>query len=253
MERFADHSDVKVALVWAGLGALSAIGLLPYLVSLKLAQPRLPVPLLAAIQGAQAAVLLFGMSWLGSAAGRSCGLGSPIVMSWVKRECPPLSLWAVVTAGLAGLLAGGFMVSLDRLYLVSRLPPTIQPLDLRTSRWEGLLASFYGGICEEIQFRLFLMSSIVWCARNAMLSAFGTSSTAAYSIAILLSAIFFAAAHLPSAAKVWPLNRVVVSRVMILNAVPGTVFGFVYWKLGFEYSVLAHFVLGIVVHVIRIC
>ena len=131
----------------------------------EVGEPRLPVPLLAAIQGAQAAVLLFGMSWLGV---RPAHLWSRQPHRDVvgKAECPPLSLWAVVTAGLAGLLAGGFMVSLDRLYLVSRLPPTIQPLDLRTSRWEGLLASFYGGICEEIQFRLFLMSSIVWCAKT---------------------------------------------------------------------------------------
>ncbi|MCV4861147.1 hypothetical protein OFB63_34375, partial [Escherichia coli] len=64
-------------------------------------------------------------------------------------------------AGVAGLLTGGGLLALDRLF-APLLPPTAQGTLPAVARWKRLLASFYGGINEELLLRLFLMTLVAW-------------------------------------------------------------------------------------------
>jgi len=111
----------------------------------------------------------------------------------------------------------------------------------------GLLASFYGGIAEELQLRLFLMTLLVWA-----LGAFGrrVPGPAAFWAAIVIAALLFGAAHLPAAAKLWGLTDIVIVRTLALNAIAGLAFGWIYWRRGIEMAMLAHFSADIVLHVI---
>jgi membrane protease YdiL (CAAX protease family) len=115
-----------------------------------------------------------------------------------------------------------------------------------SASWTGFLASFYGGIAEELQLRLFLMTLIVWAVVKLTRRAPGP---ALFWIAILAAALLFGAAHLPAAAKIWPLDTVVVLRTIALNGVGGMVFGWLYWKQGLESAVLGHFSADLVLHV----
>ena len=112
---------------------------------------------------------------------------------------------------------------------------------------EGLLASFYGGIAEELQLRLFLMTLLVW-----MLTFAGRHRPRAplFWMAIVIAAIAFGAGHLPAAEKIWGLDAIVVVRTVLLNAIGGVVFGWLYWKRGIEMAMLGHFSADIVLHVI---
>ena len=65
----------------------------------------------------------------------------------------------------------------------------------------------------------------------------------------LALALACASIALPAAAQVWGLDAMVVARTVLLNAVAGIAFGWLYWKRGLEMAVLAHFGADLVLHV----
>ena len=114
--------------------------------------------------------------------------------------------------------------------------------------WRGLLASLYGGIVEEVEYRLLLVSLLVWllawCNRRQ-------ARPWMFVLAVLLAALLFGAGHLPAAfaagmtAAPWP-----VARIVLLNALAGSVFGGVYCRWGLEHAMLAHFSADLLLHVL---
>ncbi len=59
-------------------------------------------------------------------------------------------------------------------------------------------------------------------------------------VAIAVAAVLFGLGHLPLAASLWPLTFAVVLRTILLNAIGGIVFGWLFWRWGFECAVIAH-------------
>lgn len=104
----------------------------------------------------------------------------------------------------------------------------------------------YGGVIEEILLRLGLMTLIIWIASKLSKS---ESGNGIYIAGIVIAAIIFAAGHLPATAQVFGLSAVTVVRAMLLNFLPGLGFGYLYWKHGLAYAMLAH----IATHVITQC
>lgn len=245
--------DLRTAVVWGVLAGLSTIAVMPYLMQLTpqaFAQVRIPMPAFIALQGAQALVLMGLLSLLGLRMGHRVGLGSPLLQAWLARRASPswqtLKPLQVIAlgAGAAALVLGASLV-LDPL-----LPEPLQPIadtDATRSALNGLLASCYGGIAEELQLRLFLMTLVVW-----LLARFGRRQppAAAYWVAIAVAAVLFGAGHLPAAAKVWGLTDIVVFRTIALNAIAGLAFGWLYWRRGIEMAMLGHFSADIVLHVL---
>ena len=115
------------------------------------------------------------------------------------------------------------------------------------SAFNGLLASFYGGIAEELQLRLFLMTLMLWVVARVRRRMPGN---AAFHVAIVLAAVLFGVGHLPAAAQIWGLDAIVVLRTVVLNALVGCVCGWLYWRRGLEMAMLAHFSADIVLHVL---
>lgn len=244
--------DAAVAATWGALAGLSAVAVLPYLLQLTpgLADRiAVPYPVFAAIQGVQAFVLMALLAFLGLRMGHRVGLGSPVLQGLLARQRPA---WpglqagrAVLLGALAALAVIGASLLLDPL-----LPEPLQPIadpGAGRSALNGLLASFYGGIAEELQMRLFLMTLLVWLATG-----FGRrrAHPAVFWGAIVIAAVLFGAGHLPAAAKIWGLGEIVVVRTIVLNAIAGLAFGWLYWKRGIEMAMLAHFSADIVLHVL---
>lgn len=67
-----------------------------------------------------------------------------------------------------------------------------------------------------------------------------------YWSSICLAALVFAVAHLPSAAVIGPLTQAVIARVLLLNAVAGVVFGWLFWRYTLESAMVAHAALHVV-------
>lgn len=150
---------------------------------------------------------------------------------------------------LLGVLAGGVIVLLDVWVFAPWLPAqaglnaAVEP-----PAWQGLLASFYGAIPEELLMRLGLMTFLVWI--GARLTRTAVPGPAVMWTAIVVTALLFGVGHLPATAAVLPLTPLVVARALLLNGLGGLVFGWLYWKRGLPSAMLAHFSADIVLHVV---
>lgn len=243
--------DLKLAAIWAVLAGLSAAALIPYQMQLMpdtLAKIDLPLPAVAALQAAQAFVLIGVMSLLGLRMGHRLSLGSPLLHGWLNlRQKPDWRALRPVQAVLLGIAVAVIVVAaaagVDPL-----LPKPLNPpaeVGAATSALNGFLASFYGGIAEELQLRLFLMTLLVWLVARLHKSAVPAW---VYWAALITAAVLFGIGHLPAAKHLWGLNTLIVVSIVSLNALAGLVFGWLFWKRGLEMAVLSHFSADIVLH-----
>jgi membrane protease YdiL (CAAX protease family) len=246
------HNNLCLAAFWAVLGAFGTLAGFPYLLSLNqpTTPPPLPLPILAILSAGQSGILLFLLSWLGLRLGQPLGLNIPFARAFVNGEkFPPVSKSALNFALISGIGGGLMILVLARLFQPF-LPRTEQATTLDIDLWKRFLASFYGGITEELLLRLFLMTLIVWVLWKLGLRAGEQPSEGAFWGAITLSALLFGVGHLPAAAAVWTLTPIVIARTLILNSMMGIAFGFLYWQWGLEYAMLSHFCADVVLHVI---
>lgn len=140
------------------------------------------------------------------------------------------------------------IIGLDALYFVPQIPQLAQFQASEAPDWIGLTTIFYGGIVEELQVRLGLMTLLVWvlyrlCGKK--------TSTWMFVSAILVTSLLFGALHLPATIQaLGELTPLLVARGLVLNALGGILFGWLYWKKGLEYAMIAHMTGDIMLHVI---
>lgn len=241
---------------------LSTIALLPYVLELQsgvIAQLDIPIPLpaLIALQIAQSGLIFAILIFLGMLLAKRVGLSTPILDSVTSGESASDKLRSVLPISIVlGIIASLVIVGLD-LYVfqpamirelgdqADSLTQTAQP-----AAWKGLLASFYGGIAEEIQLRLFVMSLLAWLGSFVSKTQEGKPTTAVFWVANILAAILFGLGHLPATAMIIPLTPLVITRAILLNGIGGVAFGYLYWKRGLESAMIAHFSADIVLHVL---
>ena len=100
----------------------------------------------------------------------------------------------------------------------------------------GLLV---GGIIEEVMMRLFFMSLIVF-----IISKFYKNKkeipTIVFIIANIISALLFAAGHLPSILTMTSLTPIIIIRCFLFNGGLGLCFGYLYRKYGIGYAMISH-------------
>lgn len=100
----------------------------------------------------------------------------------------------------------------------------------------GLLV---GGITEEVIMRLFMMSLFVligklFCKNKKEIPVL------VYIIANILSALLFAAGHIPSTMSMTTLTPIILIRCFVMNGGIGLLFGYLYRKHGIGYAMIAH-------------
>ena len=66
----------------------------------------------------------------------------------------------------------------------------------------------------------------------------------------MLAAVVFGLGHLPATAALLPLTPAVIARAVVLNGIPGVVFGWLFWRRGLEAAMVAHFGADLVLHVL---
>ena len=146
----------------------------------------------------------------------------------------PSGAWAaLVTATVVAVV----IVASDIWLFAPYLPATAAP----AFSWLGLVSSMlYGGIIEEVLMRLGVMTLLVWGLWRIR----GALAPWMYIVAIGMSALLFAAGHLPitfqllcqPGADCTPL----VVRALVLNGIGGVGFGYLYWRHGLSAAMLAH-------------
>jgi membrane protease YdiL (CAAX protease family) len=244
------RKHLRLALFWAIASGFAVLALLPYLVTILPAASTVPLPTLCIGAVAQNMVVFFLASWVGLRLGESVNLDCPLARALICHTPLPVSPKTLAIAGASGLALGFVILGLDTFLFWPALPPALVPIDFNVPRWKGFLASFYGGIAEELFCRLFVMTFLVWALWRLAWRKEPKPPAAAFWTAILAAAILFAVGHLPATARIWPFTPVVLIRNVTLNALPGFFFGVFYWKWGLEHAMLAHFCTDIACHVV---
>ena len=235
---------------------VSSILVAPY--ALAAVGERLSTPkglLLLALQCVVTMVIYGILAAIGMIAADRIGLGMPLLESWLAgkpdwRAARRFALPAIIT----GVLLSVLIVLLEKTLFAASMSAALKQLNRpRTSppAWEGFLASFYGGITEEILLRLFLLSLVAWGMAALVGQSQARPAPAILWTANIIAAVMFGLGHLPAAAAAGlQMNRSLITRAIVLNGLGGLAFGWFYWTFGLEAAMLCHFSADIVLHVL---
>lgn len=247
-------------------GTLTGPLVLPYFLGLQATAPNpvqvLPesMAVLVLIVLARNFVVLGVAAGLGLLVARKIGLGAPYLehrFDGAPAPAEPLSsivrpaiVWAAVTALIAfavdAVFRHGFGVDFPAPEIHARID---------VPWWRSGLASFWAPFGEEIFDRLFLLSLIAWLGMKLFRvdpRKTGRGRTAALWVANVATAVFFGWYHISNEqlfAEVVP--TIVAWRTVLIITPVGLAFGWLYWRRGLEAAILSHFVIDVIVHVLR--
>lgn len=214
---------------WSILPYAQNIGILPSSV------PFIKVFMLTTIQAA----LVFGVvCWLSYLLIPKTDLSPFLMHHPLKRMVFP----AVIAGLCVGVILYLFEITIFRNSSLTAL---------HSSFWTGLLASFYGAINEEVLLRLFLFT-LVYFLLGKIFKFHLQNRLIFLWITNVVVAIIFGLGHLPAAFKLTTPSSFEIFRILLLNAIPGLVFGWLYWSRGIWASMLGHFTADLMVHVVLV-
>jgi hypothetical protein len=253
----------QIFFILLGASTFGAVAVLPYSLALQgdtLAQLDIPMPLwlLITLQILQNVILFAIVILFGLLAANRVGLGLPILEARLQGEAVGEKVKSILLPSiLLGVIGSILVIALDSLVFMPMLltelgekAASLNQEAMQPAAWKGLLASFYGGIGEEVLLRLGLMSVLVWLGRFVSKTEDGRPTLAVLWIANILAAVLFGLGHLPATAALFPITPLVVTRAIVLNSFIGVVAGYLYFKRGLEAAMLSHFSADIVLHVL---
>lgn len=193
---------------------------------------QIPVDILmgviTAIQSAIYGVVLGG---IGIIIAKKIGL-------WKDEKCinkKPLIISIVIA------FIGGLALILPDMLFFSNYSEVIKNSYLEKPAFTYILASItYGAVIEEVMLRLFLMSLIAYLLGMILKKNCDGSNGAILIIANVISAILFAAGHLPATLMLIGNSPLILFRCFLLNGGLGLLFGYLYRKYGLRYAMIAH-------------
>lgn len=247
-------------ILWVG-AVIGAVAVLPYVDALKplseaARESGLSVQAILAISVVQSAVFLGLMTFSGLWAAKKLRMGAP----WIEAKLHghPMPYNFIANAAIAivlGIACGLAIMILDQLVFMPLDPDGLgQIAQEHPAVWKGLLGSLYGGISEEVQMRLFLLSFVALGLRQ--LYRIGSRDdkrvmpTWVFWSANILVAVIFGLGHLPMMAELMPLSTLIIVRSIVLNGLVGVVAGVLFWRRGIEMAMMCHFSADIILHVL---
>jgi len=249
----------KVYFILLAAAIFSNIAVLPYSLQLQSeALTQTDIPTLIASQIIQRGITYAILIFLGMILMKRIGLSAPILDSVTKGESASGTLRGVLPISIVlGVVATLLIIGLDFIFqplLLKELGDKADALKqvAQPAAWKGFLASFYGGIAEEILLRLFGMSLLAWLGSFISRTPESKPTSAIFWIANILAAILFGLGHLSAMSLILPLTTLVVIRTVLLNSIGGIIFGWLYQTRGLESAMIAHFTADIVLHVLLV-
>lgn len=217
---------------------------LPYTVAISPTIAAILTPIVIAAQIVQSGILFAISIYVGLRLTKKVGFKLPILEGKNPfahvREILPISLWM-------GFL-GGVLILLFSI-LFGSLSLTFLRVEMSIALWKRALASFYGGVAEEVLFRLFLMTVLVWVSTKVARTKNGYPTTIGIWISIVVTTVLFGLGHLGITGGVTAITDVVILRAVLLNGI-SVIFCWLYWKKGLESAMIAHFTADIIIHVL---
>jgi membrane protease YdiL (CAAX protease family) len=257
--------DWRIFFILLAAATFGVIAIIPYSLALQQGQlealeAQLPYPLAVVIilQLLQNVVLFAVTIGLCMLAANRIGLGLPILEAKLAGEKVGAKVKAILPISIiVGVVGSLIIIALDLWVfgpaLLSQLGEqmrALNPQSVQPPAWKGLLASFYGGINEEILLRLFMMSGLAWLGKFISHTVDGRPTAVVLWIANVLAAVLFGLGHLPATSLLLPLTPLFITRAIVLNGLLGVAFGYLYMTRGLESAMISHFSADIVLHVL---
>ncbi len=231
-----------------GACTVATLMVIPYALTLIQDSIIKITPALLAVQIIQSVVLFSIAIFFGLRLSARLGFGMPIIEGLAggvfEKEKFRSILWPSV--GL-GVLAGLLIIILSIPF--GSMSGTFLRAEMAVPVWKSFLASFYGGIGEEILMRFFLMSFLVWITWKIRRDAAGGPTVVGVWLAIIVTSVIFGLGHLPITGGITAITPLVVLRAIVLNGIGGMIFGWLYWRKGLESAMISHFTADICLHV----
>ena len=241
----------KTFLALLGIGVPGILSLIPTVISQLEGLPpellELPMPVVALLSLLNPLILMaFGVA-IGVLLAHRVGLRS-LVAEKVQQgtaiwsELRPYLrmafimglIFAVVVIGLDAVINPFAGTEMENVSIAGEAP-TIGALLAQL-----LLGLLYGGIVEELMLRWGVMVLFVWIGWRVAQRGQGLPTPALVWTANILAALLFGIGHLPALAGMVALTPLIVIRTVLLNALGGVLFGWLFWKRNLETAMVAH-------------
>jgi membrane protease YdiL (CAAX protease family) len=224
--------------LWWRLALLGLIGTVSLLLAPfeRLApMPMAPI-LVRLLSMIQPAILVLLTALLGCWAAPRVGFDAPVVRAWAERR----PIWPALRPQLPAALAVGLAAA--AVLVGFWIWMSGQPAGAVLARFEIPIATrlLYGGIVEELLLRWGLMSLFVWLVWRLTGARRPVPAWCIWA-GLLLSSLLFAIGHLPVLYLLLPApSPALVAVILGANAVPGILFGLLFWRRGLEAAMMAH-------------
>ncbi|WP_435073748.1 CPBP family intramembrane glutamic endopeptidase [Halorubrum sp. HHNYT27] len=207
----------------------------------------LTLSLLAVSSGVNSLLFLGIACLLGAYAAPRVGLQSYVI----DRTETDGGIWQRLRndVGLAvgiGIIGGVLIIVLDALlmpFVAQDLPQSVigatRPTLLDVFAYVPV-RFLYGGITEELLLRFGLMSVLAFVGWRVIGHRTDGPRPVVMWTAIVVSAVLFGVGHLPALAQSVDLTPALIARTILLNAVAGIIFGWLYWRRSLEVAMVAH-------------
>lgn len=242
-------------LLWVcltGAGALSSIAAVPYARDLvrssdeaadgavTVAGRRLSGTQVVALAAAQGALLFGAVVAVGLRLSRRLGLPPSHLERWLDGEPATLSGRQSLESGAVGLATAVAVAAVDGGFFKRARAALAERGVTPPPPWKGLLASAYAAIGEELLLRLGAQTAAAAVIARLRHDRQNPPTPRTMYPAIGVSSLLFGVAHLPAARAVGNGAPQLLARTLVLNGLPGVVFGLLYWRRGLEASAIAH-------------
>jgi len=241
----------KTFLALVALGLPGVLSLIPMVLDQVEALPpemlELPVPLTVALALFNSLILLAIAVAVGTLLAHRVGLRSlvaekvrqgtaiwPELRPYLRMAFIAGLIFAVVVLGLDALINPFAGTALENVSTVGESPT------LGALLTQLLMGMLYGGIVEELLLRWGVMTLLVWIGWRIAQRGQGAPRPALVWAAIVLAALLFGIGHLPALASLVALTPLIVFRTVLLNALGGLLFGWLFWRRNLETAMVAH-------------
>ena len=147
----------------------------------------------------------------------------------------PLMLSAIVS------VVGGASMILFDLLLFGRYSEAIMASYATKPSVPYIISTVtYAAVIEEVMLRLFFMSLVAFLLYKLFGKEADTPASWIFVVANVVSAILFAAGHLPATLAMLGGTPMILFRCFLLNGGIGLFFGYLYRKYGLRYAMIAH-------------
>ena len=138
------------------------------------------------------------------------------------------------------VICGILFIGIDYFVFGRLIPPVADSYLVKPTTATILGAIILGGVVEEVMLRLFMMSLLAFLLLKIFRNCDERGREIILVVSNVVSAMLFAAGHLPTTAILFGITPVILIRCFLLNGGFGLAFGWLYRKHGIQYAMIAH-------------